>query len=98
MKTLKQSAWKFERSSGYAGYRCQNCGTWVYSDRTQDGCKCTNGIHGRINARANIVNKTMANHNFVQDEVFFFSLTIEGYKKYEELKEYTAFYGKKFYN
>lgn len=24
--------WKFERSSGYAGYRCQKCSTWLYED------------------------------------------------------------------
>jgi hypothetical protein len=23
-------SYTFERSSGYAGYRCDDCGTWVY--------------------------------------------------------------------
>lgn len=32
--------WVFERSSGYAGYRCSACGTWVYSEQLKE-CKCT---------------------------------------------------------
>ena len=31
--------WKFERSSGYAGYRCKNCGHWVYADGERK-CNC----------------------------------------------------------
>ena len=31
--------WVFERSSGYAGYRCSKCGTWVYEDELRK-CEC----------------------------------------------------------
>ena len=31
--------WVFERSSGYAGYRCKVCGTWVYANRDKI-CDC----------------------------------------------------------
>lgn len=31
--------WVFERSSGYAGYRCVVCQTWTYSDKEQT-CMC----------------------------------------------------------
>ncbi len=25
--------WVFERSSGYAGYRCIKCSTWIYANQ-----------------------------------------------------------------
>ena len=31
--------WEFEYSSGYPGYRCKNCGTWVYEVDTRI-CEC----------------------------------------------------------
>jgi len=31
--------WSFERSSGYAGYRCSRCHTWVYSNARRR-CEC----------------------------------------------------------
>lgn len=31
--------WNFERSSGYAGFRCSQCGTWVYHNEKKV-CKC----------------------------------------------------------
>ncbi len=31
--------WKFERSSGYAGWRCTKCGIWIYQD-TPFNCCC----------------------------------------------------------
>ncbi len=31
--------WEFERSSGYAGYRCQVCYTWVYNNQ-EKRCDC----------------------------------------------------------
>jgi hypothetical protein len=31
--------WVFERSSGYAGYRCQICATWVYANQPLK-CDC----------------------------------------------------------
>lgn len=31
--------WVFERSSGYAGYRCRTCATWIYAN-TEYKCKC----------------------------------------------------------
>ena len=31
--------WHFERSSGYAGYRCSRCGHWVY-DNASKTCNC----------------------------------------------------------
>lgn len=31
--------WELERCSGYLGYRCNICGTWVYADRVLK-CKC----------------------------------------------------------
>ncbi len=32
-KIYSESNWFFERSSGYAGYRCVKCGTWVYANQ-----------------------------------------------------------------
>lgn len=32
--------WIFERSFGYAGYRCQNCATWIYQHDIAI-CNCT---------------------------------------------------------
>jgi len=43
------SRWVFERSSGYAGWRCQECSTWVY-DSTPRKCNCT-----AINATATAI-------------------------------------------
>ncbi len=34
-----KGSWVFERSSGYAGYRCQKCATWIY-DSANKTCKC----------------------------------------------------------
>lgn len=34
------SNWVFERSSGYAGFRCQKCAVWVYEDQEKK-CDCT---------------------------------------------------------
>jgi hypothetical protein len=31
MFTLDSNRWAFERSSGFAGYRCQECATWKYA-------------------------------------------------------------------
>lgn len=33
------SNWFFERSSGYAGYRCDKCAIWIYADQIQV-CNC----------------------------------------------------------
>lgn len=30
--------WVFERSSGFAGYRCQKCQTWVYAEKKKKCC------------------------------------------------------------
>lgn len=39
----------FERSSGYAGYRCPQCATWKYeADSTPWKCDCTPPIVVRI--------------------------------------------------
>lgn len=35
----KKSNWIFERQSGFAGYRCLTCGTWVYNHQEQI-CEC----------------------------------------------------------
>lgn len=37
---LEDSNWKFERSSGYAGWRCTKCGHWIYMDDPKE-CDCT---------------------------------------------------------
>jgi hypothetical protein len=34
-----QGKWRFERGSGYAGYRCQRCGVWVYANQPKI-CDC----------------------------------------------------------
>ena len=41
----KQSAgnWVFERSSGYAGWRCAKCGVWIY-DKQPCICDCDKKI------------------------------------------------------
>ena len=31
--------WVFERSSGYAGFRCQKCAAWIYENNTRE-CIC----------------------------------------------------------
>ena len=31
--------WVFERSSGYAGYRCTRCATWIYEGQPKQ-CNC----------------------------------------------------------
>lgn len=31
--------WQFERSSGYAGFRCSNCGVWIYMNEKPE-CDC----------------------------------------------------------
>jgi hypothetical protein len=36
--------WKFERSSGYGGFRCQKCYTWLYENRKLI-CKCDNNAN-----------------------------------------------------
>jgi len=35
--------WVFERSGGYAGWRCIKCGTWIY-DKEQKICDCDKKI------------------------------------------------------
>lgn len=37
----KTDRWRFEWSSGYAGWRCVCCGTWVY-DMQPLSCSCDN--------------------------------------------------------
>ena len=37
--TPTKGNWEWEISSGYGGYRCSNCGTWVY-EREPRRCKC----------------------------------------------------------
>lgn len=37
--TQDNNKWIFERSSGYAGYRCQECYTWIYANQEKT-CKC----------------------------------------------------------
>lgn len=37
---MSKSDWVFERSSGYAGYRCQNCGVWIDAKTINIGCVC----------------------------------------------------------
>lgn len=39
MLSLDSSRWKFERSSGYAGFRCNECATWLYASDFLN-CKC----------------------------------------------------------
>lgn len=36
---MSKSNWIFERSSGYAGFRCHTCATWVYAEAPRE-CKC----------------------------------------------------------
>ena len=36
---ISKGKWEFERSSGYAGYRCQNCYTWKY-EHQEKKCDC----------------------------------------------------------
>ena len=41
-KIIKEESagnWIFERSSGYAGWRCTKCGTWVYIEQPKR-CDC----------------------------------------------------------
>lgn len=30
----------YERSSGYDGFRCHNCGVWLYADEVRKGLPC----------------------------------------------------------
>lgn len=39
MLSLDSSRWKLERSSGYAGFRCNECATWLYASDYLI-CKC----------------------------------------------------------
>ena len=36
---MSKGDWYFERSSGYPGYRCVKCATWVYENKTLR-CDC----------------------------------------------------------
>lgn len=36
--------WVFERSSGYAGWRCNACGHWVYEDKPKV-CNCKGSLY-----------------------------------------------------
>lgn len=36
---VEQGNWIFERSSGYVGYRCQDCAEWIYENQPKQ-CKC----------------------------------------------------------
>jgi hypothetical protein len=42
-KIKPKGVWKFERSSGYAGYRCQKCNTWIYCG-AEAICDCNNSL------------------------------------------------------
>jgi hypothetical protein len=35
-----KQTWVFERSSGFAGWRCSKCATWIYMD-DEKICQCT---------------------------------------------------------
>ena len=39
--------WKFERSSGYAGWRCNTCLVWVYQGNSKT-CDCLQNISGKV--------------------------------------------------
>lgn len=43
----KVGSWQFERSSGFAGYRCQDCATWVHANKPQV-CDCLRKLHGNV--------------------------------------------------
>lgn len=36
---ISKGEWVFERSSGYAGYRCKKCHTWIYENQEKK-CDC----------------------------------------------------------
>ena len=40
-KIEPKGSWFFERSSGYAGFRCQKCSTWIYEEQPKK-CTCDN--------------------------------------------------------
>jgi hypothetical protein len=42
-KIKPKGVWRFERSSGYAGYRCQKCNTWIYCG-AEAICDCNNSL------------------------------------------------------
>lgn len=46
VEVISNGEWEFERSSGYAGYRCQKCQTWVYSDKPKK-CNCGRKVKTR---------------------------------------------------
>lgn len=36
--------WRFERSGGCSGFRCQKCATWIYENHTRR-CDCDSSSH-----------------------------------------------------
>lgn len=51
--------WKFEISSGYAGWRCTECGTWVYDDKPKV-CSCTKKHEEKIPSLIQVITLTTA--------------------------------------
>ncbi len=44
LKPKVRGNWEFERSSGYAGWRCKACATWVYNGQPLV-CDCNKITH-----------------------------------------------------
>lgn len=57
----------FERSSGYAGYRCLNCMTWVYNDQPLI-CNCNKHLHKKTVMKASEKIETAMN-SLVRKEI-----------------------------
>lgn len=61
--------WKFERSSGFGGYRCQKCQTWKVQDLT-DGVTCECDELPDVISMDNLTPSQKATPMFSLDDLF----------------------------
>jgi len=79
IEIVTKGAWAFERSSGYAGFRCQKCATWIY-DNQKEECQC--GLSVKLRGdNSVIIHRTKT---YTRDEVKNLMLRF-GIKIFEEI-------------
>lgn len=74
--------WNFERSSGYAGYRCGSCGKWCYANQPLE-CECTNPKKFDNNFNINPADKFYPNNDTCDYAIFLGKFVDSAGKKYD---------------
>lgn len=61
-KTTKGPKWKFERSSGFPGWRCDTCRHWIYMSELKE-CDCTKKDKKMAKPKNSVKKRLMSVHH-----------------------------------